>query len=153
MPNEADTCRRYVLPKFYAAGWTDDQISEQKTFTDGKIVVAGNKATRQKPKRADYILNYTRDLMISVVEAKATYKSAGDGLQQAMDYAQTLGLKFAYSTRRKKYARFSLKQIVSYIDNLCAKISTFIKIQNNTKVELDLLLPSILARAFNGDLL
>lgn len=25
------------------AGWTDDQISEQKTFTDGKIVVLENK--------------------------------------------------------------------------------------------------------------
>jgi type I site-specific restriction endonuclease len=38
---EADTCRRYVLPKLYAAGWTDEQISEQKSFTDGRIVVAG----------------------------------------------------------------------------------------------------------------
>ncbi len=37
---EADTCRRYVLPKLYAAGWTDDQISEQKSFTDGRIVIA-----------------------------------------------------------------------------------------------------------------
>ena len=38
--SEADTCRTYVLPKLYAAGWTDDQISEQRTFTDGRIVVA-----------------------------------------------------------------------------------------------------------------
>jgi hypothetical protein len=36
---EADTCRRYVLPKLYAAGWSDEQISEQKSFTDGRIVV------------------------------------------------------------------------------------------------------------------
>jgi type I restriction enzyme R subunit len=41
---EADTCRKYVLPKLYAAGWTDDQISEQKSFTDGRIVVVGTKA-------------------------------------------------------------------------------------------------------------
>jgi hypothetical protein len=27
---EADTCRRFVLPKLYAAGWTDEQISEQR---------------------------------------------------------------------------------------------------------------------------
>lgn len=26
MPTEADTCRKYVLPKLYAAGWSDDQI-------------------------------------------------------------------------------------------------------------------------------
>jgi type I site-specific restriction endonuclease len=38
MTSEADTCRKYILPKLYAAGWTDDQIREQRTFTDGRIV-------------------------------------------------------------------------------------------------------------------
>jgi len=32
-PTEADTCCKYVLPKLYSAGWTDEQISEQKSFT------------------------------------------------------------------------------------------------------------------------
>lgn len=68
---EADTCRKYVLPKLYAGGWTDDQIREQKTFTDGRIVVAGNKVRRLPQKRADYLLRYTRDFMIAVIEAKA----------------------------------------------------------------------------------
>lgn len=98
MLTEADTCRKYVLPKLYAAGWGDDQISEQKTFTDGRIVVAGNRISRRPQKRADYLLRYTRDFMIGVIEAKAAYKNAGDGLQQAKEYAQILGLKFAYST-------------------------------------------------------
>ena len=35
MPNEADTCRKYVVPKLHSAGWDDDQIREQVTFTDG----------------------------------------------------------------------------------------------------------------------
>ena len=95
---EADTCRKYVLPKLYEAGWTDDQISEQKSFTDGRIVVAGSKATRRKQKRADYLLRYRRDFAIAVVEAKAAYKNPGDGFQQAKDYAEILGLKFAYAT-------------------------------------------------------
>ena len=95
---EADTCRKYVLPKLYASGWNDDQISEQKTFTDGRIIVVGNKCFRKTPKRADYLLRYKRDFMIAVVEAKASFKKHGDGLQQAKDYAETLGLKFAYST-------------------------------------------------------
>lgn len=95
---EADTCRKYVLPRLYAAGWSDDQISEQKTFTDGRIVVTGNKVSRRPQKRADYLLRYTRDFMIAVIEAKAAYKNAGDGLQQAKEYAQILGLKFAYAT-------------------------------------------------------
>src|ERR1700686_448402 len=95
---EADTCRKFVLPKLYSAGWTDDQISEQKSFTDGRIVVAGSKAIRKPQKRADYLLRYRRDFALAVVEAKAEYKKAGDGLQQAKDYAGVLGLKFAYST-------------------------------------------------------
>ena len=40
---EADTCRKYVQPKLYAAGQDDDRFTEQKTFTDGRIVVAGNR--------------------------------------------------------------------------------------------------------------
>jgi type I restriction enzyme R subunit len=95
---EADTCRKYVLPKLYAAGWSDDQISEQKSFTDGRILVVGAKARRRPSKRADYLLRYARDFMLAVVEAKAAYKLPGDGLQQAIDYAEILGVKFAYST-------------------------------------------------------
>jgi type I restriction enzyme R subunit len=100
MITEADTCRKYVLPKLTEAGWDNDphSFTEQKTFTDGRIVVIGQKIKRQKQKRADYLLRYTRDFMIAVIEAKAAYKFPGDGLQQAKDYAEILGLKFAYST-------------------------------------------------------
>lgn len=98
--NEADTCRKYVVPKLQAAGWEDDphSITEQKSFTDGRIVIVGNKARRLAQKRADYLLRCTRDFPIAVVEAKAAYKLPGDGLQQAKDYATVLGLKFAYAT-------------------------------------------------------
>ncbi|MBS1808375.1 MAG: DEAD/DEAH box helicase family protein, partial [Acidobacteria bacterium] len=46
----------------------------------------------------DYLLRYTRDFMIAVVEAKAEYLRPGQGLQQAKEYAESLGLKFAYAT-------------------------------------------------------
>lgn len=95
---EADTCRKYVLPKLYRVGWNDDQIFEQRTFTDGRIVVAGGRPRRLKQKRADYLLKYRPDFTIAVIEAKAEYKSPGDGFQQAKEYAEILGLKFAYST-------------------------------------------------------
>ena len=98
MVTEADTCRKYVLPKLYNTGWTDDQINEQKYFTDGRIIAVGKKHKRKPGKKADYILRYTPDFPIAVIEAKAEYKNAGDGLQQAMDYAEILSLKFAYST-------------------------------------------------------
>jgi hypothetical protein len=40
MITEADTCRKYVLPKLIQAGWDNDphSFTEQKTFTDGRIV-------------------------------------------------------------------------------------------------------------------
>ncbi len=98
--NEADTCRKYVVPKLQAAGWDTEphSIAEQRTFTDGRIVPHGQTARRRKGKRADYLLRYRRDLPIAVVEAKASYKKPGDGMQQAKDYANVLGLKFAYAT-------------------------------------------------------
>jgi hypothetical protein len=33
---EADTCRKLIEPKLRQAGWTDDQLNEQYTFTDGR---------------------------------------------------------------------------------------------------------------------
>jgi type I restriction enzyme R subunit len=100
MITEADTSRKYVLPKLTQAGWDNDphSFTEQKTFTDGRIVVTAQKIKRQKQKRADYLLRYTRDFMIAVIESKAAYELPGDGLQQAKEYPEILGLKFAYST-------------------------------------------------------
>ena len=72
MITEADTCRKYVLPKLYKAGWSDDQINEQKYFTDGRVVVVGKKHIRKPGKKADYILRYRLDFPIAVIEAKAT---------------------------------------------------------------------------------
>ena len=106
MSTEADTCRRFVLPKLHAAGWDDDRISEQRTFTDGRIVVTGNKVHRRRQKRADYLFYYARDFTIAVVEAKASYKAAGDGLQQAKDYAEILGLRFCYATNGREIIEF-----------------------------------------------
>jgi type I restriction enzyme R subunit len=108
MPTEADTCRKFVVPKLQAAGWDSDphSIAEQRSFTDGRIVVRGSKAERKKNKRADYLLRYTRDFPIAVTEAKAEYKRAADGLQQAKEYAGILGLKFAYATNGKEIIEF-----------------------------------------------
>ncbi len=100
MIGEADTCRRYVEPLLDAAGWDADPHSytEQVTFTDGRIVVTGSKVRRRPGKRADYLLRFTRDFPIAVVEAKAAYKQPADGLEEAKEYASILDLKFAYGT-------------------------------------------------------
>jgi len=66
---EADTCRMYVLPKLQEAGWTDEQIREQKYFTDGRIVMTGRKHFRRPGKKADYLLHYRPDFRLAIIEA------------------------------------------------------------------------------------
>ena len=97
---EADTCRDFVTPKIVQAGWSDAPfaIGEQRSFTNGRIFVAGGKVRRGKQRRADYILFYRRDFPLAVVEAKEAGLPAENGVQQARDYAEALGLKFAYAT-------------------------------------------------------
>jgi len=144
MINEADTCRKYVLPKLIAAGWDNDprSFTEQKTFTDGRIVLIGEKVRRRPQKRADYLLRYTRDFVIAVVEAKATYKSPSDGLQQAKDYAEVLGLKFAYATNGHGIVEFDFltgkeRELESFPtpDDLWQRLRTGEKLKDNTAAE------------------
>lgn len=108
MSSEADTCRKYVVPRLQSAGWDTEphSIAEQRTFTDGRIVVSSQGTRRRQQKRADYLLRYTRDFPIAIVEAKAKYRSAYDGLQQAKEYAEILGLKFTYSTNGQDIVEF-----------------------------------------------
>jgi type I restriction enzyme R subunit len=97
---EADTCRVLVTPRLVEAGWgaAPHAIGEQRSFTNGRIIVAGGKVRRGKQKRADYLLYYRRDYPLAVVEAKEIGMPAETGVQQAREYAEILGLKFAYAT-------------------------------------------------------
>ena len=49
--SEADTCRKYVVPKLQAAGWDNEphSIAEQRTITDGRIVPVGKGFVRKPP--------------------------------------------------------------------------------------------------------
>ena len=78
----------------------------QRNVLDGRIIFTGGKARRGRQKRADYRLRYRPDFPIAVVEAKAAYRQAGDGLQQAKEYAEILGLKFAYATNGAEIIEF-----------------------------------------------
>ncbi|HVK96538.1 MAG TPA: DEAD/DEAH box helicase family protein [Flavisolibacter sp.] len=118
--SEADTCRKFVLPKLKdESSWTDDQILEQRPFTAGKIIVIGRVGRRKKAKKADYLLRYSQNFLIAVVEAKREYKTAAEGMQQAKEYAQILGLKFAYATNGEEILEFN------FITGLETKIEKF----------------------------
>jgi type I restriction enzyme R subunit len=67
--SEADTCRKFVVPKLVSTGWDIDppSIAEQRSITDGRIVPVGKGFVRKRPKRVDYLLRYTRDFPLAVI--------------------------------------------------------------------------------------
>lgn len=101
---EADTCRELVTPKLLAAGWGEAPhgIGEQRTFTNGRLIVTGGRVRRDRQRRADYLLYVRRDFPLAVVESKGIGQPAESGVQQARDYAEMLGLKFAYATNGRR---------------------------------------------------
>ena len=130
---EADTCREYVTPKLVEAGWgvAPHSIGEQRTFTNGRIIVAGGKVRRGQQKRADYLLYYRRDYPLAVVEAKEIGLPAETGVQQAREYAEILGLKFAYATNGRRiieidYVTGTEREVDRYPtpDELFARLTT-----------------------------
>ncbi len=97
--SERDICTKFITPALRTAGWDEMlQIREEVSFTKGRIIVRGKLVTRGKAKRADYILYYKPNIPIAIVEAKDNTHSVGDGMQQALDYAETLNIPFVFSS-------------------------------------------------------
>lgn len=96
--NEADTRAKIIDPKLHHDGWSENFITREYYFTQGKVYLVGDEAKRKEPKKADYILLYNEALPLAVVEAKEETKSAISGIQQAKEYAERLDVLFAYST-------------------------------------------------------
>ena len=97
--SERDICTKFITPALRKAGWDEmSQIREEVTFTKGRIIVRGKLVSRGKGKRADYILYYKPNIPIAVIEAKDNTHAVGDGMQQALDYADTLDIPFVFSS-------------------------------------------------------
>ena len=97
--SERDICSKYITPAVTAAGWDLlTQIREEVSFTKGRIIVRGKLHTRGEQKRADYILYYKPNIPLAVIEAKDNTHSLGAGMQQALNYAETLGVPFVFSS-------------------------------------------------------
>lgn len=96
---EEDIKLNYITPALLNHGWKDKITMETAVkFTDGKVNLKGNLVVRETPKKADYILYLCANNPIAIIEAKDNNHSVSFGLQQAMDYATMLDLKFAYSS-------------------------------------------------------
>ena len=98
--NESDTRLHKIDPQLKAAGWGSvegSRITTEYTFTKGKI----SQTQKGKPKRADYVLVY-KGVKLAIVEAKSDELSYAEGVSQAKEYADMLGIRFTYATNGNK---------------------------------------------------
>ena len=97
--SERDIVTKFIIPAIEESGWNKQtQLREEVSFTNGRIFVKGKKTKRGEKKRADIILYYKPNIPVAVVEAKDNKHSVGDGMQQALDYAETLDIPVAISS-------------------------------------------------------
>jgi type I restriction enzyme R subunit len=97
--SERYICTKFITPALRRAGWDEMlQIREEVSFTKGRIIVRGKLVTRGQAKRADYILYFKPNIPLALIEAKDNSHSIGDGIQQGLDYANTLDIPFVFSS-------------------------------------------------------
>ncbi|MCZ7401750.1 MAG: DEAD/DEAH box helicase family protein [Candidatus Methanoperedens sp.] len=97
--SERDICTKYITPAVVQAGWNlYTQIREEVTFTRGRVIVKGRLWNRGEAKRVDVLLSYKPNIPVAVIEAKDNNHSVGDGMQQALVYADMMDVPFVYST-------------------------------------------------------
>lgn len=97
--SERDICTKFITPAIQQAGWDiHTQVREEVSFTKGRIIVRGKLHSRGKQKRADYILYFKTNIPVAVIEAKDNSHGVGDGMQQALNYAETLDIPFVFSS-------------------------------------------------------
>ncbi len=94
---EEDIKLQYITPAIQSK-WGLDRMTMETRITDGRINLKGNLVTREKPKKADYVLYLNKYKPIAIVEAKDNNHSISYGLQQAKLYAEMLDVPFAYSS-------------------------------------------------------
>ena len=99
--SESDICDKYIRPAMQAAGWHGlDQIYREFPLRAGRVVVRGNHSRRDASTvlRADYALFYKPNIPLAVVEAKDANHAVSAGMQQAIQYAELLGVPFVFSS-------------------------------------------------------
>mgnify|MGYP004621282177 FL=1 len=96
---EEDIKLRFITPSLQKSEWDiQSQIRCEYYYTDGKINVRENVASRRKGKKVDYLLSYRSNMPIAIVEAKDNKVTVSHGIQQAIGYAVDLDIPFAYSS-------------------------------------------------------
>lgn len=98
---ETEIRTQFITPAITNAGWDISSVREEFFyFTKGRIEIRGKKSTRREPKRVDYLLMRQdgTNTPLAVVEAKDNNHAVGDGMQQALNYAEALDVPFVFTS-------------------------------------------------------
>ena len=96
---EQEIRTKFITPAILEAGWDNmTQMREEVRLTDGRITVRDKLVSRGNVKRADYILEYKPNIRVAVIEAKDNKHAIGDGMQQALEYAEMADVPFVFSS-------------------------------------------------------
>ena len=107
--SEEDIKAQYITPAIEKAGWDiKKQVRFEYAFTAGRIILRGSVTSRGKKKRVDYLLFYKPNIPLAVIEAKDNNHTPGAGLQQAISYADTLDIKYVYSSNGDEFVEQNL---------------------------------------------
>ena len=107
--SEEDIKAQYITPAIEKAGWDiKKQVRFEYAFTAGRIILLGSVTSRGKKKRVDYLLFYKPNIPLAVIEAKDNNHTPGAGLQQAISYADTLDIKYVYSSNGDEFVEQNL---------------------------------------------
>lgn len=106
--NEAETRAELIDPQLTASGWgvvANTKVLREYNITAGKIQTGGG---RGKKLTADYVLVY-KGVKLAVVEAKSRDLPVGEGVAQAKNYAQLLGLDTTCAANGREIYRIDMK--------------------------------------------
>lgn len=107
--SEADVISQFIMPAVIGSNWSiKNQIRQEYTFTDGRIILRKDITVRGRQKRVDIILFYKKNLPLAVIEAKDQTHSVGAGLQQGVGYAQALDIPYVYASNGQGFVEQNL---------------------------------------------
>lgn len=105
--SERDIENIFITPAIVKAGWDlQSQIRQNVTLTPGPVIVRGEMSARNKKKKkfADYVLSWKPGTRVAVIESKDNHHTVSDGMQQALGYANILGVPSAFSSNGDAFA-------------------------------------------------
>ena len=120
---ETEIRTRYITPAIRNAGWPEEVLREEfYYFTKGRIIVKGKKSFRKDRKFVDYLL-YRLDgtnTPLAVVEAKDNNHDEGDGMQQAIEYAEHLDVPFVFTSNGDSFVMHDRTGLLSETEKTIA---------------------------------